>query len=63
MLSPKPILKPKQRYPQHQNDHNNPQMEIVMQQMMEVHTGIMRVMTSKWSTAIAKSYLLECSKY
>jgi hypothetical protein len=31
--------------PQRQNNHNNPQMERVMQQMMEVHTWIMQVMT------------------
>jgi hypothetical protein len=32
-------------YPQRQNNHNNPQMEIVMQQMVEVHTEMMQVMT------------------
>jgi hypothetical protein len=32
-------------HPQCQNNHNNPQLEIVMQRMVEVHTEIMRVMT------------------
>jgi hypothetical protein len=30
---------------QRQNDHNNTQMEIAMQCMVEVHTEIMRVLT------------------
>jgi hypothetical protein len=32
-------------HPQCQNNPDNPQMEIMMQQTIEVHTGIMRVMT------------------
>jgi hypothetical protein len=32
-------------HPQHQNNHNNPQMEIAMQRMVEVHTKMMRVLT------------------
>jgi hypothetical protein len=32
-------------HPQHQNNHNNPQLEIAMQQMVEVHTEMMRVLT------------------
>jgi hypothetical protein len=32
-------------HPQRQNNHNNPQMEIAMQRMVEVHTEMMRVMT------------------
>jgi hypothetical protein len=32
-------------HPQCQNNHNNPQLEIVMQQMAEVHTEMMRVLT------------------
>jgi hypothetical protein len=32
-------------YPQHQNNHNNTQMEIAMQRMVEVHTKMMRVLT------------------
>jgi hypothetical protein len=30
---------------QHQNNHNNTQMEIAMQRMVEVHTEMMRVLT------------------
>jgi hypothetical protein len=30
---------------QHQNNHNNPQLEIAMQRMVEVHTDMMRVLT------------------
>jgi hypothetical protein len=32
-------------HPQHQNNQNNPQLEIAMQQMVEVHTEMMRVLT------------------
>jgi hypothetical protein len=32
-------------HPQRQNNHNNPQLEIAMQQMVEVHTEMMRVLT------------------
>jgi hypothetical protein len=32
-------------HPQHQNNHNNTQMEIAMQRMVEVHTEMMRVLT------------------
>jgi hypothetical protein len=32
-------------HPQRQNNHNNPQLEIAMQQLVEAHTGMMRVMT------------------
>jgi hypothetical protein len=32
-------------HPQPQNNHNNPQLEIAMQQMVEVHTEMMRVLT------------------
>jgi hypothetical protein len=32
-------------YPQHQNSLNNPQLEIAMQQMVEVHTEMMQVLT------------------
>jgi hypothetical protein len=32
-------------HPQRQNNHANPQLEIAMQRMIEVHTVIMRVMT------------------
>jgi hypothetical protein len=32
-------------HPQCQNNHNNPQLEIAMQQLVEAHTGMMRVMT------------------
>jgi hypothetical protein len=45
MLSPKPVQKSKQMHPQHQNNHNNPQMEIAMQRMVEVHTEIIQVLT------------------
>jgi hypothetical protein len=38
-------------------------MEIAIQQMLEVHTGIMQVMARIWSTAITRSYPQECSKY
>jgi hypothetical protein len=31
--------------PQRQNNHNNPQMELAMQRMVEVHTEMMQVMT------------------
>jgi hypothetical protein len=45
MPSPKPVLNPKPMYPQRQNNHNNPQMEIAMQQMVEVHTEMTWVLT------------------
>jgi hypothetical protein len=45
MLRPKPVLNPKEMHPQRQNDHNNTQMEIAMQRMVEVHTKMMRVLT------------------
>jgi hypothetical protein len=32
-------------YPQRQNNYNNPQMEIAMQRMVEVHTEMMQVKT------------------
>jgi hypothetical protein len=32
-------------HPQCQNDHNNPQMEIKMKRMVEVHIEMMRAMT------------------
>jgi hypothetical protein len=32
-------------HPQRQNNHNNHQLEIAMQWMVEVHTGMMRVLT------------------
>jgi hypothetical protein len=31
--------------PQYPNNRNNPQLEIAMQQLVEAHTGIMRMMT------------------
>jgi hypothetical protein len=31
-------------HPQRQNNHNNPQLEIAMQRMVEVHTEMMRVL-------------------
>jgi hypothetical protein len=31
--------------PQHPNNRNNPQLEIAMQQLVEAHTGMMRVLT------------------
>jgi hypothetical protein len=45
MLKPNPIQNPKQMHPQRQNSRNNPQLEIAMQQLVEAHTGMMRVMT------------------
>jgi hypothetical protein len=32
-------------HPQRQNNHNNPLLELAMQRMVEVHTGMMRVLT------------------
>jgi hypothetical protein len=32
-------------HPQRQNNHNNAQMEIAMQQMVEVHTEMIQVLT------------------
>jgi hypothetical protein len=32
-------------HPQRQNNHKNPQLEITMQWIVEVHTEMMRVMT------------------
>jgi hypothetical protein len=32
-------------HPQRQNNHNNTQMEITMQQMVELHTGMVKVLT------------------
>jgi hypothetical protein len=31
--------------PQHQNNRNNPQLEIAMQQLVEAHMGMMRMLT------------------
>jgi hypothetical protein len=31
--------------PQHQNNHNNPQLEKAIQQLVEARTGMMRVLT------------------
>jgi hypothetical protein len=45
MLRPKPVLKPKKMHPQCQNNPDNPQMEVVMQRVVEVHSGMMQVMT------------------
>jgi hypothetical protein len=45
MLITKPVQKPKQMQPQHVNNRNNTQLEIVMQQLVESHTGITRMMT------------------
>jgi hypothetical protein len=45
MPIPKPVLKPKQMHSQHQNNHENTQMEITMQRMVEVHTGMVKVLT------------------
>jgi hypothetical protein len=50
MLRPKPVLNPKQMHPQCQNNHNNTQMEIAMQRMVEVHTEMMRVLTQNMVT-------------
>jgi hypothetical protein len=41
----KPILKPQLLHPQQHNNHKIPQMEMVMQRMMEMHTKMMQVMT------------------
>jgi hypothetical protein len=32
-------------HPQRQNNHDNPQLEIATQRMVEVHTKMMRVLT------------------
>jgi hypothetical protein len=45
MLRPKPALNLKQMHTQHQGNHNNPQLEIAMQQLLDAHTGMMRVLT------------------
>jgi hypothetical protein len=45
MLRPKPVLNLKQMHTQRQNNHNNPQLEVAMQQLVEAHTGMMRVLT------------------
>jgi hypothetical protein len=44
MLINKPALKPKQMQPQHMNNRHNTQLEIAMQQLVEAHTGITRIM-------------------
>jgi hypothetical protein len=45
MLKPKPSLNLKQMNTQPQANPNNPQLEIVMQQLVEAHTGMMRMLT------------------
>jgi hypothetical protein len=45
MLSPKLAPKPKQMYSQGQNSPNKPQLDTAVQQMVEVHTEVMQVMT------------------
>jgi hypothetical protein len=40
-----------------QNNHNNPQLEIAMQRMVEVHTEIMRVMTQDMVNRDSKELL------
>jgi hypothetical protein len=45
MLRPKPVLNPKQIHPQRQNNHNNTQLAIAMQWMVEVHIEMMWVLT------------------
>jgi hypothetical protein len=41
-------------HPQRQNNHDNPQMEIVIQQMVEVHTELMRVLTQDLTESDSK---------
>jgi hypothetical protein len=45
MLRPKPALNLKQMHTQPHDNHNNPQLERAMQQLVEAHTGMMRVLT------------------
>jgi hypothetical protein len=45
MPSSKLVLKPKQIYSQHQNSLNKPQLVLAIQQMVEVHAELMRVLT------------------
>jgi hypothetical protein len=45
MLRPKLALNLKQMHTQPQDNHNNPQLKIAMQQLVEAHTGMMRVLT------------------
>jgi hypothetical protein len=45
MLRPKPVLNLKQMHTQPQANPNNTQLEIAMQQLVEAHTGIMRMLT------------------
>jgi hypothetical protein len=45
MLISKLVLKPKQMQPQHVFNHNNTQLEIAMQQLVEAHTRITQMMT------------------
>jgi hypothetical protein len=45
MLRPKPALNLKQMHTQPQDNHNNSQLEIAMQQLVEAHTGMMRMLT------------------
>jgi hypothetical protein len=45
MPSSKLVLKPKQMYSQHQNSLNKPQLVLAIQQMVEVHAELKRVLT------------------
>jgi hypothetical protein len=40
--------------PQHTNNRNNPQLEMAMQQLVETHTGITRMMTQNMANQDSK---------
>jgi hypothetical protein len=40
--------------PQHTNNRNNPQLEMAMQQLVEAHTEIMRLMTQNMANRDSK---------
>jgi hypothetical protein len=54
MLRHKTCPKPKQMHPQRQNNRNNTPSEIAMQQLVEAHTGMMRVMTQNMANCDSK---------
>jgi hypothetical protein len=46
-----------------QNHHNNPQMEIAMQQMVEAHTEMTLLITQDMVNRDSKMLPQECSSY
>jgi hypothetical protein len=50
-------------YSPHQNSFNKSQLIIAIQQMVEVHAELIRVLTQNLINSDSKELPLECSKY